>query len=1114
MAPPLLGDEQINCGPYFPFEELGGKIVSMRTPAGEYDLAKVVSRMLPEHQPEAIVCLVDSSWVSVPRNLDALPGPKVLLVADTHHLKRPILGMVEYAASQRFDRVVFLYTRHHIPLFRAAGLRNLFWFPGLTFPHSDAAVAAARSAAREPRIALVGQVGSLHERRLRLAGMLAERKLPLAVSSLPQQEALEFYGASLLGLNVSLNGDLNLRCFEIMAAGGALLTDRLAPESGLESLWQDGREMATYRTPEELAERAGTLLARPDEARALGVAGAKWFDVHFNEKRRRAAFASLLTDGRAVPEFVVPDPARTFFPPAMDSGRIRTALQVYEDIQGVHSQQETLRIVLGRDVPADLEHLFRTLPRVEVSRHAPGPSEAPADLAVVGHAAGPSAGNGRPARIWIWDAPATAAPPVALAAAGYQKSAATPSLLVRPVLGGRVPAEPLAAKARSLLQSGEIQEALTFAKRAIVECPKSAEPYLVIGELAQETGQVETAAKMFAQARLRAPHDPRVALLIAGTGSAAAPRRMATRCVAKAWRAFDGGDWAEARRFANLARQSDATSAEAHFLEGLAGVMAARYAGAWMAHGQALNLLKEAVRLAPRRLDYSTWLARSLRRAGGTLAESVPAFERVLALDPDHVLSWYGLGEAELSLGRPREAERSFRECLSRAPGDLVAMRWLGHALKHQGRFEEAQSWYARSLGGTGTSRPGRSAGRVERRRVVFVAQNGHSWACMASVHAAFAADPAWETLVVAMPWEHPSYEASSRTEDKDRIFAFLAEEGIPHVCWEDFSLQESDADLVFLQNPYDVTRPDGWRVPDLVRVGHRLCYVPYAIEMGGNQEDVLFQFNLPLQQFAWAVFARSEAHRALFAEHCLAGNRHVIATGHPKFDRLGEDLAVAPDPALRAFAAGRPLVLWTPHFDVRLNGTRYGDGYSTFLRWRDFLLEEFARRTDLAFVVRPHPIFFAALEHRGIMTRSELDGFVQRCVAAGNIRLDRSASYFPVLAAGDALISDCSSIQFEFGISGKPVCYLHNPNGPIAHLDYELDLDFVRQHQVWATGEAAIRAFLDRVAAGADTGREGRAADVRRRMGVRPGGAGVAIKQALEERLAGELEPAERAAG
>jgi hypothetical protein len=117
------------------------------------------------------------------------------------------------------------------------------------------------------------------------------------------------------------------------------------------------------------------------------------------------------------------------------------------------------------------------------------------------------------------------------------------------------------------------------------------------------------------------------------------------------------------------------------------------------------------------------------------------------------------------------------------------------------------------------------------------------------------------------------------------------------------------------------------------------------------------------------------------------------------------------------------------------------------------------------------------------------------------------------VIAAADAMISDASSLLIEFGITGKPVCYLHNPNGPVAHLDYEIDLDYIRSHQAWAESEAGIAGFLDSVAARSESGRDIRAAELRRRMGVRPGGVGLLVKQVLEERLAAESAISARAA-
>jgi CDP-glycerol glycerophosphotransferase (TagB/SpsB family) len=117
---------------------------------------------------------------------------------------------------------------------------------------------------------------------------------------------------------------------------------------------------------------------------------------------------------------------------------------------------------------------------------------------------------------------------------------------------------------------------------------------------------------------------------------------------------------------------------------------------------------------------------------------------------------------------------------------------------------------------------------------------------------------------------------------------------------------------------------------------------------------------------------------------------------------------------------------------------------------------------------------------------------------------LHRAPEYFPSLAAADALISDLSSLIVEFGISGKPVCHLHNPNGPLARQVVDLDMDYVRQHSTNASTEAQLRGFLDRVAAGTEAPLEQRAEELRRRMGVGLDGAtaGQRIKLALERRL------------
>ncbi|HEX2861172.1 MAG TPA: glycosyltransferase, partial [Lacunisphaera sp.] len=369
MAPPQLADEQIVAGPEWPDAKTPeGRWISLRTPVGEYDLATVLARIPSDQRPDAVVSLVDASWRNQPRNVADFHGPKALLIADTHHLNSPLIGMFKYAASESYDRIVFLYDRHHLAFFESAGFRNLYWFPGLTLPHEDAVVRAARAKKREKRIAFVGQAGKFHPQRARLLAALKARGLPLDQRPLSQREALGFYGSSLVGFNASLNGDLNLRVFEMLATGAALLTDRLASESGLLELFAPGRELLTYDSAGELAERAAHALAHPDETAAIGAAGAAWFDTHFNASRRRAAFQELLLNGTAVPEFARTSPSgsRVYF--GGDTTQLLQTMMVYEGMQELHRTEENVRVVITPTSNDDLADICATLPRVEVIR--------------------------------------------------------------------------------------------------------------------------------------------------------------------------------------------------------------------------------------------------------------------------------------------------------------------------------------------------------------------------------------------------------------------------------------------------------------------------------------------------------------------------------------------------------------------------------------------------------------------------------------------------------------------------------------------------------------------------------------------------------------------------
>lgn len=369
MTPPQLSNNQVVAGPDWPdSKNPEGQWISIKTSIGNYNVADLLEKLPTDQQPDAIVSLVDASWRNKPRNLAAFRGPKALLVADTHHMSSPLIGMFRYAAEEPYDRIIFLYDRHHLSFFKSAGFDNLYWFPGLTFPHTDDFIKAFRLQKRKQSIAFVGQSGEFHPRRVRLLEALKSAELPLDQRRLTQRQSIEFYGSSSIGFNASLNGDLNLRIFEILASGATLVTDRLTPESGLSRLLTEGKEVITYGSINELIERVKHTLANPSEAAVIGCSGAALFDRLFNAPLRRSAFQDLLVNGTAVPAFAEEPnaPTRVYF--AGNTDQLVQAMVVYEGVQELHRAEESIRIVLTPKVESDIADIWATLPRLDVVR--------------------------------------------------------------------------------------------------------------------------------------------------------------------------------------------------------------------------------------------------------------------------------------------------------------------------------------------------------------------------------------------------------------------------------------------------------------------------------------------------------------------------------------------------------------------------------------------------------------------------------------------------------------------------------------------------------------------------------------------------------------------------
>jgi FkbM family methyltransferase len=638
MAPPRLGDEQIDCGPCFIDQRIAGRWITRTTPFGPFDVSVLAAELAAEGQPpDVVVCHVDCGFCLKPVNLDVFRCPKILLAADSHWGENAISGLVNYSASEPFDRVVLLYDRHHAAFYRAAGIRNLHWFPGLTFTHPDTRIQSATTAnaPRGSHLALVGKVG-YHARRQRLFAALIRAGVPLAWAQLRQSELVAHYASSLIGLNVAMNGDLNLRVFETLAGGAMLLTDRLAPASGLDDILAEGREKISYDHADDLVAKARHFLAHPDEARAIGAAGHRWFLENFSETRRRAAFRELVFDGRDHPAFPLPAPsiARFDFGPSLF-----TACDVVNEL---HRHQETVVVRADASIPADFDPFITVLPRASVTRDPAAPAD------------------------------------IALARVG-DAFTSTPLAAPKPVPS---PFQKLAAEARHHLDAGDVQGALEKGQKVLAAQPQNPDALLVMAELAADVGNRPLHERMLAAARRFAPGDPRVPLLEWSVAHQPGPRQPA-RLVASAWRAYESLDFVSAEKYVTLALAADDRLADAAYIAGL--VHCRLHAGASSAHEKlrrhelALVAFQRACELAPDRPDCAFALAIRLREDNNTAAAR-PFYERAARLDPGFAAAWLGLGESLLETGDIPAAVAAFSEGLRHAPDHEILQQALAIA--------------------------------------------------------------------------------------------------------------------------------------------------------------------------------------------------------------------------------------------------------------------------------------------------------------------------------------------------------------------------------------------------------------------------------------------------
>ncbi len=338
LVPPVrFSSQQSSVGVFGEVEWASGTRMSFPPQFGAPNFAEILERIPGAKDADYFI-----HWAmpaTTPRNVAAFPGRKVLILGDTQHSNN-LWDLLRYAVRERFD-VIFAEKRQHAHWFAEAGLGPVHWLPGIvadprTLPFSDE---------RRREILIVGHVNKSHARRGKFIEELKRRGYPVRHTMCRPQELAQLYSGSLIALNISLNGDANLRFFEVPAAGGFLLTDRLSDLAGVGTFYREGEHYAAYGDFDELCAKLDLYLNDPQAAFLISQRGQQQFMANLTRAETVARFWRVVETGTDEPNFALAlEPRLRRSVTSLDE--VLTHLDVYQDLQEINRTAETPNVLL------------------------------------------------------------------------------------------------------------------------------------------------------------------------------------------------------------------------------------------------------------------------------------------------------------------------------------------------------------------------------------------------------------------------------------------------------------------------------------------------------------------------------------------------------------------------------------------------------------------------------------------------------------------------------------------------------------------------------------------------------------------------------------------------
>ena len=302
--------------------------------------------------------------------------------------------------------------------------------------------------------------------------------------------------------------------------------------------------------------------------------------------------------------------------------------------------------------------------------------------------------------------------------------------------------------------------------------------------------------------------------------------------------------------------------------------------------------------------------------------------------------------------------------------------------------------------------------------RVCFLLQFPEMWNSLKTVYESMSKDPNFEVKVICVPKikYHKDRNKSKVFYENNEALVFCRQNNICSINAFDnnkwLDIKQINPDYIIPQRPYDIKMPDLYSLSNLSKIAF-VCYIPYSQRLTKGIH-LYTEFNYRLLNSSYMIFADCKEAYSYVKNNTLGillkKYRKIYNIGYPRFDLINSINV----------SSGRVInFLWTPRWSVsKVNDKSY------FFEYFDFIFNYFKEHKDLNLVIRPHPLMFTTFIESGLLTEHDVQEIKEKISKESNISLDKNKDYLISFDWSDAMISDGSSLLYEYALTNKSIAF------------------------------------------------------------------------------------------